>query len=62
MVENYILGYIFGGLFYGFIILMANASGSIHRKWFYTVPVWPLTIVALFIRVSWRGIKVTLGI
>ena len=61
MMENYLLAFIFGGLFYGFIILMAHASRSIHRKWFFTIPIWPLTIVILLIRISWEGVKVTFG-
>ena len=64
MTENYILAFIFGGLFYGFIVFMAvgEPGSRLNSKWLYTIPVWPLTLVVLLVRISWRGIKVTLGI
>lgn len=62
MVENYILAFVFGGIFYGWVVLMATGTpGRLGRKWLYTIPVWPLTVVVLLIRISWEGIKVTFG-
>ena len=54
------LGFVFGGLFYGFIVFMGWVSGGINKKWLYTIPIWPLALLVLLICVILRGAEVLL--
>ena len=52
--------YLTGALFYGFFVfLFAFPSETIRPEWLYTIPIWPLTVAVLFIRILWRGLKIT---
>ena len=51
--------YAFGGLFYGWVVFMAFTEGSLSQKWLCTIPIWPLTIAVLLIRVIWHGLRIT---
>lgn len=52
------LGFVFGGLFYGFIVFMVWVTGDLDSKWLCTIPIWPLALLVLLIRVILQGLEV----
>jgi hypothetical protein len=54
------LGFVFAGLFYGFIVFMCWVSGITNIKWLYTIPIWPLALLVLLICIILRGAEVLL--
>ena len=54
------LGFVFGAVFYGFIVFMAWVSGGLDKKWLYTIPIWPLALLVLLICIILRGLEVLL--
>lgn len=52
--------YFIGLLVYGyFVFVFGVVVNDIRLEWLYTIPIWPLTLVALLVRVIWRGLKIT---
>lgn len=52
------LGFVFGGLFYGFIVFMIWVQGDLDSRWLCTIPIWPLSLLVLLILVILRGLEV----
>jgi hypothetical protein len=43
-------------------VFMLCVSGTLQYKWLYTIPIWPLALLVLLIRVVLRGLEVLLQV
>ncbi len=57
-MTNIVLGYVFGGLFYGFIVFMIWVGSSLDTKWLCTILIWPLALLVFLICTVFRGLEV----
>ena len=57
-----LVGFIFIGLFYGYVIFMLCVAGRIRKEWLYTIPIWPLALLVLLICIILRGVEVLLRV